>query len=88
MLLWFVTDATFTSEPNINCSEVVQLECAYKTQLCGRPTKDPNVHHSLSKVINGEVAEIEAWPWLVSVNLVSRSLSDTSYMYAVSQVMY
>ena len=48
------------------CDQLVRLYC--DAQMCGRPSRDPNPHNvGPSKVVNGDVAEIEAWPWMATL---------------------
>ena len=62
----FLLDATYGDVTM--CDQVVRLYC--DAQMCGRPARDPNPHNvGPSKVVNGDVAEIEAWPWMVSMTV-------------------
>ena len=55
------------------CQQIVRLFC--KPQSCGRPTKDPNPNNNiLSKVVNGDSGDIEAWPWMASLHRVGACL--------------
>ena len=55
------------------CQQMVRLFC--NAQSCGRPTKDPNPNNNiLSKVVNGDFGDIEAWPWMASLQRVGARL--------------
>ena len=55
------------------CQQIVRLFC--NAQSCGRPTKEPNPNNSiLSKVVNGDFGDIEAWPWMASLQRVGARL--------------
>ena len=54
------------------CQQMVRLFC--NAQSCGRPTKDPNPNNILSKVVNGDFGDIEAWPWMASLQSVGGRL--------------
>ena len=51
---------------------MVRLFC--NAQSCGRPTKEPNPNNILSKVVNGDFGDIEAWPWMASLHRVGACL--------------
>ena len=54
---------------------MVRLFC--NAQSCGRPTKEPNPNNNiLSKVVNGDFGDIEAWPWMASLQRVGARLQS------------
>ena len=56
------------------CQQMVRLFC--NAQSCGRPTKEPNPNNILSKVVNGDFGDIEAWPWMASLQRVGARLQS------------
>ena len=70
-LLGCVVDATY--DDVTACQQIVRLFC--NAQSCGRPKIDPNPNNNiLSMVINGDSANIEAWPWMASLHSVGACL--------------
>ena len=52
-----------------SCTHVVHVTCGQAP--CGSPTKDPETaSFRAAKIVNGDLAEGEAWPWMVSIKEV------------------
>ena len=49
------------------CSSGFIMQISCRSLECGVATQDPEDPGSFARVVNGHVAAIESWPWMVSL---------------------